>query len=310
MPFDKDKNQNTLLLKQGFLVPGNNLNRETSVLWSRKPNSNNTIDIFKAVEGEDSENIKKAVISEHLTLIAPKTYYMAAKHEKPYSFLMEKIAQNVNSRTPRMDQTSKGLTITFSRTEWDMRTEETNKKRAFEELYLSLIEISKLIFYYGIYKNGKREKTITGAYIYNDGIEFIDGKTIKAVVPPNTVNLFIDEALQRAVLDVHFYTENENDNFITPFLALIALELNARRNGVLVISVKDLVKKLSINDTDRRKARYVITPVKRMVEKAEKHGYKIEYLTQANTPPKGYDLMDYNNFVNLRLRITQNNEDE
>ena len=53
---------------------------------------NNTIDIFKAVKGEDSENIKKAVISEHLTLIAPKTYYMEAKHEKPYSFLMEKIA--------------------------------------------------------------------------------------------------------------------------------------------------------------------------------------------------------------------------
>ena len=36
MPFDKNENQNTLLLKQGYLkqgylVPGNNLNRETSV---------------------------------------------------------------------------------------------------------------------------------------------------------------------------------------------------------------------------------------------------------------------------------------
>ena len=176
---------------------------------------NNTIDIFKAIKGEDSENIKKAVISEHLTLIAPKTYYMEAKHEKPYSFLMEKIAQNINSRTPHMNDTDHGLTITFSRTEWDMRTEETNKKRAFKELYLSLIEISELIFYYVIYKNGKCERVVTGAYIYGDGIKFIDGKTIKAVVPPNTVNLFIDEALQRAVLDVHFYTENENDPFKT-----------------------------------------------------------------------------------------------
>lgn len=309
MPFDKDEKQNTLLLKQGFLVPGNNLNRETSVLWTNNPNGNNTLDIFEIVENENQE-IKKAVISEHLTLIAPKTYYMEAKHEKPYSFLMEKIAQNINSRTPHMNDTDHGLTITFSRTEWDMRTEEKNKKQAFQNLYLSLIEISKLIFLYGIYKNGKCERVVTGAYIYNSGIEYVDNKTIKATIPAATVNLFIDEAPQRALLDVKFYTESAKDPLIMPFLHYIALELNARRTGVLVISVKDLVKKLSINDTDRRKERYVITPIKRMVEKAEKHGYKIEYLTQANTPPKGYDLTTYNNFVNLRLRITQDNEDE
>ena len=298
---DNDLNGMEPQIKQGYSVPANNFNREVSILWTKDGvKRKNTIDIFKAVEGKEA---KEAIISEHLKLIAPNNFYMDVKHARPYSFLMEKLAQNINSNMARLGEDSTGLKITMTRAEWESRTQEKKKARSFRDLYNSLLEISNFKFFYVIYRENKPYEIVSGTLIRGDDIKITDDKTIEFLVPPKTVNLFIEEASQRGFLDAQFYGESDRDPLIKAFLSMIALEMTARRTNVLLLNIKDIVKKLSINDTDRRKERYVITPVKRMVEKAEKHGYRIKYLTQANTEPRGLDLMDYDKFIMLKLQI-------
>ena len=285
----------------GFSVYSNNLNRELAPLFTRDNDTHKgTVDIFES----QNEKFQIARISDHLQIQTEKGFYMSSKYAKPFMFLSEKIAQAISSNTKPLDETSKGLEITINRAEWDMRTGTKKSVRSFEELYNGLLGLSSMVVVYKVIRNGKAIALCGGHLIGEDLTLDEDKKTIKLVIPPKAVELYILEAPQRAILGESFYRIPSLNPFAAAFVSFLSMEMDARHCNSFYLDIKDMIERLSINTNLRRKDKEIMQPIQRTVSEAQKHGFQIEYVTAANGEPNEADMTTWTRFYELRLKIT------